>query len=406
MKKVLSMLLAMCIVFVVFVACSTAIGESEPYGHARAVKDEKEIYIGVAEPLTGANSEGGNQELLGIRYANSVCPTVDIAGETYTIKLLETDTASDSNSAATEAQRIINSNALAVLGCYGAEEALAANGIYAKSGVPVVSISGTEPLLTQDIPTSFSVSNTNDFQGKAMANFAYGKGLRTAAVVTQAGDLYSEGLGKVFTDEFMRLGGNAIAFSFDVDQNDFETISVRIDATNCDMVFLPTPIDATANVVKHLRRNSVSCPIFGTDSYDSAATLKSCSIYGKNIYFCSGFDENESSDPIPAEFVVKFKSWIKFKNERYELNGKTDFVSPVAAQAYDSYMVLVKALKSAQSLNPEDLSKAIAQVSFDGVSGHISFDTDGNLTEKLVYIKTYNTKAKAIEVLQTSSAGK
>lgn len=405
MKKVLYMLLSVCIVFVVFVACSTAIGESEPSARSRAAKNEKEIYFGVAEPITGANSEGGNQELLGIRYANSVCPTVDIAGETYTIKLLETDNESDANKAAIEAQRIVNSNPVAVLGCYGAEESEAAKEIYAESGIPLISVSRGEPQLALKSISSFSVSNTSDFQGKAMANFAYGKGLRTAAIVTQAGSLYSEELGEIFSDEFLRLGGSAVAFSFDENQTDFETISVRIDVTNCDMVFLPAPMNSAPTVIKQLRRNGVRSPIFGTDSFDSAASLKSCSIYGKNVYFCSGFDET-STEPVPAEFVVKFKSWINYKTERYELNGKSDFVSPIAAQAYDSYMVLVKALKSAQSLKPEDISKAIAQVSFDGVSGKISFDESGNQTEKLVYIKTYDTKAKSIEVLQTSSVGK
>ena len=38
------------------------------------------IKIGVFEPSTGDNGAGGKQEILGIQYANSLKPTVNIGG--------------------------------------------------------------------------------------------------------------------------------------------------------------------------------------------------------------------------------------------------------------------------------------------------------------------------------------
>ncbi len=46
----------------------------------------KVIKIGVFEPTTGENGGGGFQEVLGIRYANQVHPTVKIGGEEYAVK--------------------------------------------------------------------------------------------------------------------------------------------------------------------------------------------------------------------------------------------------------------------------------------------------------------------------------
>ena len=48
---------------------------------------ENIIKIGVFEPLTGENGGGGQQELDGIEYANTVQPTVMIDGVEYTIEL-------------------------------------------------------------------------------------------------------------------------------------------------------------------------------------------------------------------------------------------------------------------------------------------------------------------------------
>ena len=53
----------------------------------------KTVKIGVFEPASGDNGAGGKQEVLGIEYANSVAPTVDIGGETYNVELVEVDKA-------------------------------------------------------------------------------------------------------------------------------------------------------------------------------------------------------------------------------------------------------------------------------------------------------------------------
>ena len=51
----------------------------------------KTIKIGVFEPASGDNGAGGKQEVLGVEYANSLAPTVEIGGETYNVELVEVD---------------------------------------------------------------------------------------------------------------------------------------------------------------------------------------------------------------------------------------------------------------------------------------------------------------------------
>ena len=48
----------------------------------------KTIKIGVFEPASGDNGAGGKQEVLGVEYANSLAPTVEIGGETFTVGVL------------------------------------------------------------------------------------------------------------------------------------------------------------------------------------------------------------------------------------------------------------------------------------------------------------------------------
>lgn len=67
--------------------------------------DAKVIKIGVFEPTTGENGGGGFQEVLGIRYANKVHPTVKVGEDEYKIELVEVDNKSDK----TEASMLLKS---------------------------------------------------------------------------------------------------------------------------------------------------------------------------------------------------------------------------------------------------------------------------------------------------------
>ena len=50
------------------------------------------VKIGVYEPASGDNGAGGKQETLGIQYANSITPTVEISGKEYKVQLEIVDT--------------------------------------------------------------------------------------------------------------------------------------------------------------------------------------------------------------------------------------------------------------------------------------------------------------------------
>ena len=79
-------------------------------------------------------------EVLGIRYANSLYPTVDINGTTYTIELKEVDNQSDKAAAVTAAQSLISQQVVAVLGSYGSGVSIAAGETFLNAGVPAVRI--------------------------------------------------------------------------------------------------------------------------------------------------------------------------------------------------------------------------------------------------------------------------
>ena len=138
MKKKLALLLVLVMLFTVFAA---GCGGNDDGG-------EKVVKIGVFEPATGDNGAGGKQETLGIQYANSVQPTVEIGGETYTVKLEIVDNESSPEKGISAAQNLVTSGVSMILGTYGSGVAIAAGQTFADAGIAAMGITCTNPQVT------------------------------------------------------------------------------------------------------------------------------------------------------------------------------------------------------------------------------------------------------------------
>lgn len=147
--------------------------------------DEKVIKIGVFEPTTGENGGGGYQEVLGIRYANEMHPTVNIGGEEYAVRLVEVDNKSDKTEAVNAAQKLVSEKVSVVLGSYGSGVSIAAGQIFADAKIPAIGCSCTNPQVTEGNDYYFRVCFIDPFQGTVMANYAFQNGAKSAAVITQ-----------------------------------------------------------------------------------------------------------------------------------------------------------------------------------------------------------------------------
>ncbi|MBQ4436447.1 MAG: ABC transporter substrate-binding protein, partial [Clostridia bacterium] len=99
------------------------------------------IKIGVFEPSSGDNGAGGKQEVLGVEYAHSLKPTVNIGGKEYTVQLVNVDNQSDSSKAVTAAQELVSAGVSVVLGSYGSGASMAGGDVFASAEVPAIGLS-------------------------------------------------------------------------------------------------------------------------------------------------------------------------------------------------------------------------------------------------------------------------
>jgi branched-chain amino acid transport system substrate-binding protein len=104
------------------------------------------------------------------------------------------------------------------------------------------------------------------------------------------------------------------------------------------------------------------------------------------VYVSTFFDENDKSG-VAATFVSGFKAWLNADSQHKTDNGGNDIVAAVSALGYDAYMTAIEAIKIANSTTGEDIKNAMPKVSFDGVTGHISFPNGGDAAKSDAFIK-------------------
>ncbi len=348
---------------------------------------EDVVKIGVFEPVTGENGGGGFQEVLGMRYANQVVPTVDVGGKTYKVELVEVDNKSDKTEAVTAAQSLIASGVSAVLGSYGSGVSIAAGGIFADAQVAAIGASCTNPQVTLGNDYYFRVCFLDPFQGTVMANYAFQDGAKTAAVITQLGDDYSSGLGNFFLKAFKALAGDAAVVAdeqFQTNQTDFKAILTNIKAANPDVIFAPSSIATAPLLIKQARELGITAKTMAGDTWENVTIIENAGEAAEGVTLSTFFDE---ADPTAADFVKGFKEYLNANPESLEKNGG-EGVAAVSALGYDAYMTAIAAIQAAGSTESQAIRDALPGVSITGVTGAISFDENGDAKKDMAYIKT------------------
>lgn len=342
---------------------------------------EPVIRIGVIEPLTGANGAAGFQEMLGIRYANQVYPTVTIGGETYAVKLVEADNKSDCAEAVNAATKLASEPVSVVLGSYGSDLSIAAGAVFAKDKIPAIGCSCTSPQVTEGNDFYFRVCFSDPLQGTAMANYAYQNNAKRAAVITQIGDGYSSGLGGYFKEAFSGLGGQIVSEQqFQEGQTDFRAILNNINAQNPDIIFAPSSLTAAPLIIRQARELGITAVIAAGDTWENSAVVGEAGAAAEGVVLTAAFDESEPANDEAAAFIKGFREYLRTEKQ-------DEAIPAVSALGYDAYLAAIKAIEAADSTDPAAIREALSSVVIEGATGTIAFNGTGDANKNLAFIK-------------------
>ena len=372
MKKFIAIVLAFTMVLALGVAASAA--------------DEKVVKIGVFEPMSGDNGAGGKQEVLGMQYANAVCPEVEIGGETYKVELVYADNASANDKAPTAAPTIISEGVSIVLGSYGSGVSIAAGDTFLNAGVPALGVTCTNPQVTAGCDVYFRICFLDPFQGTVLANYAKNDlGATKAYCLAKQGDDYSGGLCNYFIKAFGEA--NCVYEQFPEGTGDYSTYITNAQNQGCDVFFAPVSTEAAAQIIAKANTQALGMPILAGDTWDYNVILEAAK--GTDVKICVTTFYQEGAN---AEFDAAIKEWIASDATALANNGGNNELAAVTVMGYDAYFVALEAIKAAGSTDPEAVLEALPELECEGITGAIAFDEIGDALRDSAFVKECNNE--------------
>ncbi|WP_443663456.1 ABC transporter substrate-binding protein [Dysosmobacter sp.] len=401
MKKILALVLAMAMTLSLAACGSSGTSGETADTTGDSGSGDKVVKIGVFEPASGDSASGGKKEMLGMQFANSETPTVDIGGETYNVELVYADNGSDTSKAPSAASTLVSEGVSIVLGSYGSGVSIAAGNTFRDAGIPAIGVTCTNPNVTAGNDYYFRICFLDPFQGTVLANFAGEKfGAKKAYLLGEQGNEYDQGLIAFFEQAFTAAGGTVVKDSFPKNNSDFTSYLNKAKSEGAEVIFTPVSIAYATQIVSQAAKLGIDIPFLGSDTLDDNKVLEAAKGTNIQLYVSTFYQEGGNPD-----FDAGIKDYINNNADAKTANGGDDTIAAVTAMGYDAYYVALEALKAAGSTDSAAVQQALWDVTYDGVSGHIAFDdTNGDAVRDTAYIKVCDTAAGAWTLEKSQTA--
>lgn len=334
------------------------------------------IKIAAIYAHTGVAALDNEDSWLGVRLAvDTVNNNGGVLGRD--LQLLEFDNQSSALGTVKAAQQAIARGVVSVIGSAWSAHSLAMAPILNQAGVPMISSVSTTPSLTQNKPYVFRVCFTDNFQGIVMAEFARQRLHKQRAVtLTIIDNQFSTGLAHYFNQAFQQFGGEVL-WQGEYTENaiDFSSIMHKLKALKPDVVFIPGYLRDSGLLIKQAAQHGIDTQFLGGDGWDIGMTLYGDEfVYGH--YYASHW-HTAMADSDSRYFKQLF-------TQQYPDHPT---ITSGSALAFDAVMVLVDAIRRSQSTQGATVREALANThDFNGVTGNISFDQEGNPLAKQAII--------------------
>jgi branched-chain amino acid transport system substrate-binding protein len=197
-----------------------------------------------------------------------------------------------------------------------------------------------------------------------MANFALNNlKAKTAAVVLDVGNDYVKGLAEFFREAFEKGGGKVVVWeAFVKEDTDFSAILAKVKDAKPDVFFVPTYYEKMNLIGAQAKQKGITAVMLGGDGWDSADADLAAMDGG---YFSNHYHPGDSR-PIVVDWVKKYQA---------KYGSVPD---ALATLGYDAANLMMAAIDKAGTTDPDAVSKALETISYEAVSGKVTFDAQHN----------------------------
>ncbi len=353
------------------------------------------IKIGYNIPMTGDIPKVGESSKLAAEMLKADvngAGGLEVGGKKYMLEFIYEDNEAKAESAVTTALKLIEKDAiLAMIGPNSSKQAVPAGQVADDNSTVMVTPWSTNPDTTKDRPWVFRAAFLDPFQGPVAVNFAAETfGAKTAAVLYDLSNDYSKGLAEIFRDAFEeKLGkGSVLAFeSHGTKDQDFSAQLTKIIAAKPDFIFVPDNYNQVALIVPQSRKLGYTGQFMGSDAWGSSELMTLCGDACKGQYFSTHYAAAGATGAT-KEFIDRYAKQYGYTPD------------DVAALTWDATRIVLQAIQNTGGLSGKlrrdrkAVREAMANIpSFDGITGSMKFDEEGDPVKCAVVVKINDSGA-------------
>ena len=368
MKKFLSILLILCMVFM-FAACGGETNEGGEEGGREAALPEV-IKIGFFAPVSAPSAAAD-----GLSSLNSAKLAVKLINENggingSTVELVDMDDGLDTTEAANIAEKLAYDDSVVavVSGSYSGPTKVAAP-IFQEAGKLMVSAYAVHPDVVNAGDLIFSQSFPGKLQGTAAAIYANDT-LKAKKIAIISVDLdFGATQIEAFKAQLEKMGSDAeIVYeqAIAISDSDMSSAVTAAAAAGADLIYSVNYYEQAAQVLREVGQKGLDIPVLGTEGADSFELLNIAGEYANGLYITTNMNRDDQN--------AETQAYIE--NYEAEYGIQPDMVG---ASVYDAFQVLFAAMKEV-GVDTQAMRDYIAGMqNFDTVTGTlIRYNEDGS----------------------------
>ncbi|TME01540.1 MAG: branched-chain amino acid ABC transporter substrate-binding protein [Chloroflexi bacterium] len=310
-----------------------------------------------------------------------------------------------------------------IVGPFNSSVAKAEMPIANQAPIAQISPANTNPCLTKDTDASgcsgknnllptlrptnkvnyFRIATTDDHQGPAGADYLYKQNVKKVYVIDDA-ETYGIGIANAFVGEWQKIGGTVLGHSSEPGTTtSYVSLLTQIATKHPDGIYFGG-LDSTGGILIRQQMKQVpglqNLPFSGGDGIVTPSFATTIQPLGGPSSYGTVAVVDTSKNPNAATFNQQYKAAF------------TDPENVYSAAAYDCANILIQAVKKALAngahtpASSSDTAGGVAfrtaviaavqGIQYDGITGHQSFDTNGDTNLKIIsiYKLGLNTSSK------------
>jgi branched-chain amino acid transport system substrate-binding protein len=360
-----------------------------------AAAQEMVVKIGHVGPLSGAIAHLGKDNENGAKMAIEELNTkgVTIGGKKVKFELVAEDDGGDPKQGTTVAQKLVDAKVNGVIGHLNSGTTIPASKIYNDAGIVQISPSATNPKYTQQgYKGAFRVVANDGQLGGTLGRYAVQINKAKKIAVIDDKTAYGEGVAAEFVKGAKGKGAEIVVQEHTTDKStDFSAILTSIKAKKPDVIFFGG-MDAVAGpMLRQMKALGITAKFMGGDGICTADLVKLAGDgIGEGQVVCA-----EAGGVVDAQKkgMEDFKTTYK---KKYGVE-----VQIYAPYVYDAVMVMVEAMKQANSAESAKYLPMLEKIKYKGVTGDIAFDDKGDIKDGTLTLYTYKGgKRELVQVVK------